>query len=130
MPRGVVAVAAVVVLALLACKSKPGALDVCRKLEADGVAARCELTQERGGLVGAAKERVNFDIPSNPGNKGQVLTFNSENDLDATTKGFDAAAMLAGRHRYANRSALVFVQLNSETNDATGSKAKAVVDGL
>jgi hypothetical protein len=119
----------VVALVLTGCAKKPSAGDVCSKLEAAQVATGCK-ADAPAGLGAAAKERVVFDLPSVPGKTGQVLTFDTTENFDATVKAFDAAAVLAGRHRYNNPKKLVFVQLNSETPDATGLAAKAIVDGL
>lgn len=120
----------VLLVGLCGCQAKPTASDVCAKLEAQGVAKGCSVTAERGGLVGAAKERVNFVLAEDAEKKGQVLSFGTAGELDATAKAFEAAAVLAGRHRYSSPKALIFVQMNAEASDATGAKAKAVVDGL
>lgn len=110
--------------------AKPTASDVCKALEAKGVAKGCTVTAERGGLVGAAKERVNFVLAEDAEKKGQVLSFGTAGELESTTKAFEAAAVLAGRHRYASTKALIFVQMNAEASDGAGATAKAVVDGL
>jgi hypothetical protein len=124
-------IAALVILsALLACKDAgPAAVDVCAKLVATGVAANCK-TDAPGGIGAAAKERVVFDLPSVPGQTGQVLRFEKADFYDSTEKAFAGAAALAGRHQYGSRKALIFVQLNSDASDETGAKAKAVVDAL
>lgn len=120
----------VVGLVFLACSAKkPSAMDVCKKLEADGVAAKCA-ADTPGGIGAAAKERVTFELPSVPGESGQVLSFEREDFYDSTEKAFAAAAALAGRHQYGSKKALIFVQLNSETGADVGAKAKAIVDGL
>lgn len=123
-------VTVIALVGLAACSKKPAALDVCKKLETASVARNCKLNSERGGLVATAKEKAVFDLVAPADKTGQVLTFGSEGDLDATVKAFQAAAVLAGRHRYASTSALVFVQLNSDATEAEGSAAKGVVDGL
>lgn len=124
------AVMVVVGMALLACSArKPSAMEVCKKLEAEGIAAKC-VTDAPGGIGAAAKERVAFDLPSVPGSGGQVLAFEREDFYDSTEKAFAAAAALAGRHQYGSKKALIFVQLNSETSNDVGAKAKAIVDGL
>lgn len=94
------------------------------------MAASCAATAERGGLVAAAKERVNFTVPAKSGASGQVLTFETEGELDSTVRAFEAVSALAGRHRYASRSARVFVQLSAETPEATGAAARTLVDAL
>ena len=59
-----------------------------------------------------------------------MLTFNKAEDLDTVASFFEEAIVLSGPHRYANRSALVFVQINSDASAEIGAKVKAVVDGL
>lgn len=115
--------------ALLAfgCAKKPTAKAVCEKLVTAGVATAC-WTEPPGGLGAGALEHVVFDIPG--GKTGQVLTFDKASDYTATVAAFDAAAVLAGRHRYGSESALTFVQLNSETPAELGTNAKTVVDAL
>lgn len=114
---------------LAGCKSKPSAGAVCSQLEAAGVASNCKNAEPRG-IGAAAAERVTFDISDGRGEDGQVLRFEKDSDFKATVAAFDAAAALAGRHRYGAESALIFVQLNSGTSTELGSKAKAVVEGL
>lgn len=118
------------VLLLVGC-SKPQipASDVCTKLVAAGVASNCK-TEPPGGLGAAASEHVVFDLPSVPGKTGQVLRFDKASDYEATSKAFDAAAVLAGRHRYGSASALIYVQLHSGAPADVGAKAAAVVAGL
>lgn len=118
-----------VAVSLLAfgCGKKPTAMAVCEKLVVAGVAANCE-AKPPGGLGAAALEHVVFDIPG--GKTGQVMTFDKASDYTATTKAYDAAAVLAGRHRYGSESALTFVQLNSETPAELGTNAKTVVEAL
>lgn len=71
-----------------------------------------------------------FDLPSVPGKTGQVLRFAKSSDYEATVKAFDAAAVLAGRHRYGSSKALIFVQLNSEASSDVGAKAEGIVNAL
>ncbi len=115
-------------LMLLGCAAKPSAMAVCEKLAGANVAEGCKTEPPGLGLGAAAKERVTFSIPG--GKTGQVLTFDKGSDYTATVKAFDAAAVLAGRHRYGSEGALVFVQLNSETPATLGDNAKKVVEGL
>jgi hypothetical protein len=117
----------VLVCLLVACAAKPSAMSVCTKLGAAGVATECK-SESPSGLGAAARERVVFNIPG--GATGQVLAFDKSSDYDATVKAFDAAATLAGRHRYGSASALVFVQLNAETAQSLGTNAKLVVEEL
>ncbi|HEY4158501.1 MAG TPA: hypothetical protein VGM29_10400 [Polyangiaceae bacterium] len=115
----------------LACgKAKPTAQTVCAQLATSGVAANCKDGGPAGGLGSAASEYVVFDLPSVPGETGQVLRFEKPSDYAATVKAFDAAAVLAGRHRYGSESALIFVQLNSKASSDVGAKADAIVKGL
>jgi hypothetical protein len=117
-------------IALLSCSKKPDAMTVCKKLGDAGAAdpSTCKAEASNGGLAAAALERVIFDIPG--GKPGQVVTFDKTSDYRATVAAFDAAASLAGRHRYGSESALVFVQLNFAADPAAAAKAKAVVDSL
>lgn len=106
----------------------PTAYEVCEKLKTAGVAEHCR-SATPGGLGSAARQRVEFDIPGEK-RTGQVLTFDRDDFYESTVRAFGAAAALAGRHQYGNPGALVFVQLNSETSDATGDAARRVVAGL
>jgi len=116
-------------LTTAACHSKPTAAGVCGKLVAAGVAANCK-SGTPGGLGAAASEQAVFDLPSVPGETGQVLRFDKSSDFEATTKAYDAVAVLAGRHRYGSSAALIFVQLNSGASTDIGAKAEAVVNAL
>jgi hypothetical protein len=118
------------VLSMAACSKPPSAAAVCEKLVAAGVATNCKQGELGEGLVSAASDRAVFDLPSVPGETGQVVCFDKSADYDATVKAFDAMAALAGRHRYGSPSARVFVQLNSQAPAETGTKAEAVVEGL
>ena len=119
-----------VLAALVAgCSSPPSAATVCQKLAAAGVAANCRPSAP-GGLGAAASERQEFDLPDVAGKTGQVLRFADAAGYDATVKAFDAAAVLAGPHRYGSAKARVYVQLNSGAAADVGAKARAVVDSL
>lgn len=113
---------------LLGC-GKPSAMDVCKKLEAAGVAANCRVDQPNGLGAGAA-EKVAFDLPSVPTKGGAVMRFEREEVYTSTESAFTAAAALAGPHRYGSKKALIFVQMNDKAPADVGQKAKAVVDGL
>lgn len=124
------AIAIAALCALGACDKlspKPTAMAVCKQLEAKKVASKCK-ADKPGGIGAAAVERVVFDLPH--GETGQVLRFDDDRAFHAADDAFAAASVLAGRHRYGKKSAGIFVQLNSETDDKVGAKAKAVVDGL
>jgi hypothetical protein len=121
--------ALVVAMTGLGCQSKPTAADVCKKLERAGVAKGCK--QSVPAAVNArAKEEYVFNLAAPAGKTGHVLSFEKDDDYDATVKAYEAMAMLAGSHRYGSAKARIFVQLNSGASLATGKKAKAVVDGL
>lgn len=111
------------------CSKKPGAADVCKQIEATGVGANCRASQPAGLAAGAA-EKYEFDLPSVAGKTGQVLRFDSEDKLAATSDAFEKAGMLAGPHRYGSKKALVFVQANNGLAAAEGAKLKSVVDAL
>lgn len=120
----------VLVSGLGGCKAaRPTALEVCAKLVESGVAGGCK-AEAPGGINVAAAEKAVFDLPSVPGETGQVLRFEKSSDYEATTKAYDAMAVLAGRHRYGSEKALIFVQLNSQASSEIGAKADAVVKGL
>jgi hypothetical protein len=126
---------ALVVLLALACSRTPAgptAGDICHKLEAAGVAAKCQVASrgDAGLLAQAASDRVTFDLPSVPGKTGQVLGFRDAASYEQTVKGYEAAAILAGPHRYGSSKALIFVQMNSAASNDVGAKASAVVAGL
>jgi hypothetical protein len=116
-------------LLLAACKGKPTALAVCEKISAVGAGANCR-ADKPGGLGSAAKEKAVFDVPGVKDATGQVLNFDKASDYSATVKAFDAMAALAGRFRYGSESALIFVQMNSETPPEVGAKAEKVVSDL
>jgi hypothetical protein len=120
--------ALMLLVAVVGCKAGPSAAEVCSRLEAQGVATGCK-AEAPAGLGAAAAERVTFSLPGKAVG-GQVLKFSAASDYDATVKAFDAAAALAGRHRYGSEGAKVFVQLNAETPAELGDKARAVVAGL
>lgn len=119
----------VAVLTLFGCSSHPSAAAVCKKLEAVGIAKSCKASAPAAINARASEEAV-FDLVGVSGKTGHVLAFAKQDDFDATVKAYEAAAFLAGSHRYGSQRALVFVQLNSDADVETGRKAKAVVDGL
>jgi hypothetical protein len=122
-------VAALMLVTVTGCSKRPSAADVCKKLEASGVAASCR-TDSPNGLGAAASEKVSFDLPSVPGKTGAVFGFASADSYKSTTGAFEGAAMLAGPHRYGSEKALIFVQMNSGATPDVGGKAKAVVEAL
>jgi hypothetical protein len=104
-------------------------MQVCGRLAAEKLATNCAADQP-GGIGAAAREKVAFDVPGLAAKTGQVLLFQSATDFDATVSAFNAAAVLAGRHRYGSRSKLVLVQMNSATPNDLGDRAKSIVEGL
>jgi hypothetical protein len=124
-------IAGVVVVALFefGCSKSVTAMDVCRTLEKDGVAANCR-EDKPGGLGAAAIENAQFDLPSVPGKTGQVMRFDRSDAFEATETLFVKAAMLAGPHRYGNKQKMIFVQINQGLSLELGKAAKATVDKL
>jgi hypothetical protein len=114
---------------LAACSKGPTAADVCKKLETDGIAKGCKQDKPQA-ISGRAKEKYAFDLPSVAGKTGQVLSFERDDDFQATEKAFREVGMLAGTHRYGNAKARIFVQLNSDASLEVGTKTKAIVDAL
>lgn len=122
-------VLAAVIATVAGCKGKPSGTDVCKRIEATGVGANCR-EGKPGGLGAAAVERVEFDLPSVPGEGGSVMRFDRESFYESTEEAYGKAAMLAGPHRYGSKKALIFVQMNQGLSMDEGRKVKAVVDGL
>jgi hypothetical protein len=118
---------AVWIVLVAACSPKPTAADVCKKIEASGLASGCK-EEKPGGLGASATERYVFDLPSVPGKGGQVLRFDREESFSSSA--FTNAAALTGPHRYGSKKALVFVQANDGLSLEDGKKLKAIVDGL
>ncbi len=117
-------------LVLVACGSKkPSAAEVCTALEKAGEVKSC-VAGTPTGLGAGASAKSQGDLPTAAGKTCQVLQFASPESYDGAAKAFEAAAMLAGPHRYGNREKLVFVQCSSELAADHGSKIKAVVDAL
>lgn len=113
----------------LGCSKGPSAMDVCKQIEATGVASNCRTDTPRGlGL--AAKELVAFDLTNVSGKSGQVLKFADVDTYTKTVDAYDAAAMLAGPHRYGSKTARVFVQANSGLSGEDGMKIRGVVSAL
>jgi len=123
------AVAITFALSAVGCSSKPTAASVCEKIQAAGVGNNCREDKPMG-LGASASEKASFDLPSVPGQGGQVLRFTNEEAYTMTENVFAGAAILAGPHRYGSRKALVFVQMNDELDVDKGQAVKAIVDGL
>ena len=105
------------------------AKDACEKLKAAGHGTAC--TEDKpGGLGGAASQKADLALEEPKGKSCQVLSFNKKEDLDATIKAFDAAATLAGPHRYSNASKLLFVQCNDGLSKEKGEALQKTLEGL
>ena len=129
MRTNLVLMIAVAVVVAACGSSKPTAMAVCKKLEAEGVASNCR-EDKPGGLGAAAVERAQFDLPSVPGEGGAIMRFDREEFYSSTEDAFGKAAMLAGPHRYGSKKALIFVQMNEGASLDVGKKTKAVVEAL
>jgi hypothetical protein len=116
-------------LFLAACGSKSShtAESVCKQLEAASVGTAC-VEGSRQGLKGKSTSAWEITLPH--GEQGSIMQFSGAADFNATVEAFEEMSLLAGPHRYGNGNALIFVQLNSETEEAIAQKAKGVVDGL
>jgi hypothetical protein len=105
------------------------AAEVCRMIADLGVGANCT-ESEPGGLGIGANESYEFELPSVPGESGQVLVFSDRKIYDKTVAAFNEVASLAGPHRYGSSNALVFVQINEGLSAAEGQKVNQLVSGL
>lgn len=119
------------VLFLTACsKAKPPtAKEAADKLAAAGILTNCKQAVPRA-LTARASEYWGCDLPSVPGKGASVLAFADDEAYEATVKAFEAAAMLAGAHRYGNAKVRIFVQMNEGASLETGQKTKAIVEAL
>lgn len=110
----------------------PTSLDaaaVCRMIVDLGVGANCTESEPEGLGIGA-DEKYEFELPSVPGESGQVLVFSDSTIYDKTIAAYDEVASLAGPHRYGSLNALVFVQINEGLSTAEGQKVEQLVSGL
>jgi hypothetical protein len=114
---------------LAACGKPPSAIEACHKLESAGVAANCRPDKPKG-LGADASESAAFDLPSVPGHGGAVFRFETDEAYDSTVKSFDEAKVLAGPHRYGNRTRHIFTQFNDGASMEVGAKAKAAIAAL
>lgn len=121
-------IAAAILATVTGCQ-KMTAQDACTKLEATGAIKACE-KDTPGGLGAAAIEASKASLVNVPGKGCGVMKFSDEGAFSRTVDAFQAAAMLAGPHRYGNKSKLIFVQCNDGTSAADGAKIKAAVDAL
>lgn len=109
--------------------TSPDAAAVCQMIVDLGVGANCT-ESEPGGLGIGADENYQFELPSVPGESGQVLVFSDNKIYDKTVAAYDEVASLAGPHRYGSSNALVFVQINEGLSAAEGQKVEQLVSGL
>ncbi|MFD4268192.1 hypothetical protein [Rhodococcus sp. NPDC058481] len=113
--------------------SDPTSLDaaaaVCQMIVDLGVGANCTESEPEGLGIGA-DEKYEFELPSVPGESGQVLVFSDSKIYDKTVAAYDEVASLAGPHRYGSSNALVFVQINEGLSAAEGQKVEQLVSGL
>lgn len=110
----------------------PASLDaaaVCQRIVDLGVGANCTESEPRGLGIGA-DESYEFELPSVPGESGQVLMFSNNKVFDKTVAAYAEVAELAGPHRYGSSNALVFVQINEGLSAAEGQKVEQLVSGL
>ena len=113
------------------CSSTPKAMDVCKKLEAAGVAANCQEKPAPSGPAAIAKERVIFDIPKIATElPGEVMTFNEDRDYLNTVKTYNALGTYNGMHRHGSAKRRVFVAIDGAAPPELAEKAKQVVDAL
>ena len=110
--------------------AKPvSAMEVCQSLVKIGIAANCR-EGKPAGLAADARRAAEFDLPSVPGKGGSVFSFDNAEAFDDTVKSFHDAKVLAGPHRYGNRKALIFTQINVGLSMDLGDKVKALIDAL
>ncbi|NED62782.1 hypothetical protein G3I15_17825 [Streptomyces sp. SID10244] len=102
---------------------------MCEKIVESAVGANCTESDPTGLGIGA-NEKYEFELPSVPGESGQVLVFSDRTIYDKTVAAYDEAASLAGPHRYGSPNALVFVQINEGLSAAEGQKVEKLVAGL
>lgn len=119
----------IAMVAMLGCSKGPSAMDVCKQIESSGVGSNCH-AETPDGLGAGAKEAAAFDLVHVAGKGGQVLKFDDTDKFSKTVDAFDAAAMLAGPHRFGSKKALVFVQMNDGASADDGGKVRGVVSAL
>lgn len=110
----------------------PAAVDaeaVCQMIVRLGVGANCT-ESEPGGVGIGADANYEFELPSVPGESGQVMVFSDSKIYDKTVAAYAEVASLAGPHRYGSSNALVFVQINEGLSAAEGQKVEQLISGL
>jgi hypothetical protein len=115
---------------LVGCSGQPSALEVCKKLEAAGIAENCREGQKYGASA-IAKEKAEFDLPKIPTNRpSEVLTFNQDREFLNTVKTYNEFGTHNGMHRYGNSNRRVFVAIHEDAPAELADKAEKIVDGL
>jgi hypothetical protein len=103
------------------------AMDACERFVTSGAASGCESTTVEPALTPGARERVVFRLPS--GHRGQVFDFEDNDSYAKSAKSIEDISA-AGRHRWGNERAKIYVQLNKDATDAEAAKIKSILDGF
>ncbi|MGZ3422639.1 MAG: hypothetical protein ACXWUG_09130 [Polyangiales bacterium] len=103
------------------------AMDACRRFEVAGFASQCKEEPVEPALTPGAKQRAIFLLPS--GKRGQVLSFDDKSAYDKSAQSIEALPS-AGRHRWGNPKARIYVQLNQDATEDEAERVKSVLDGL
>ena len=114
---------------LISCSKPPTSMEVCKKLEAAGQASNC-VQGTPGGLGAGAREKVDFDLPSVPGHKGQIMAFDRDDMYEQTVKSYLQTVLLAGKHQYGNPKKRIFAQLNKGLSNENGDKVRDIINDL
>ena len=113
----------------LGCAGTPKAMQVCKELEAAGVAVNCQEKPAPSGPAAIAKERVVFDIPKIATElPGEVLTFNENRDYLNTVKTYNQLGTYNGMHRHGSAERRLFVAIDGAAPPELAEKAKQAVD--
>lgn len=111
----------------------PDAAAFCATLEREGLATRCTRVAPQA-ISARARLRYDLDLASVEGEPdafdGAVMSFDDAEDFDAVEHAYEELAAIAGPHRYGNRDALIFVQLNQATPLEVGDRVRAMVESL
>jgi len=119
-----------VVAILPGCGGQPSAMEVCKKLEAAGIAENCREGQKTGASA-IAKEKAEFDVPKLAANRpSEVLTFNQDREFLNTVKTYNELGTHNGMHRYGNANRRVFVAIHEDAAAELADKAQKIVDEL
>lgn len=112
-----------------AASAENAAQRVCVQIEKAGVGTNC-VRGEATGLQLAATAVYDFDLPSVPGEGGAVMAFDDAALYRKTVQSYEAAAALAGPHRYGSEPALIFVQINEGLSSSDGRKVQQIVESF